>query len=200
LVIAFPLHLHPGVFVRRGIQLPKGDIMPLQEVPSRAVLTRAGYSLIESDRAEEIVDGTFFLSGEIPRRSFERGMANHFRLTLSDNWEPDPLVTDERFMVAHVRGKRLAIFTGCSHAGILNVCQHARELFPGIPFYALVGGLHLVYPNEDLIEETIAELKKFDFRLIMPGHCTGWRAVHAFVSAFGSDIVDPLAVGTQQFL
>jgi 7,8-dihydropterin-6-yl-methyl-4-(beta-D-ribofuranosyl)aminobenzene 5'-phosphate synthase len=86
------------------------------------------------------------------------------------------------------------------HAGVVNVCRHAQDLFPGTPLYALVGGLHLVYPNEDLIDETIAELKKFNFRLIIPGHCTGWRVVHGFVSAFGGETVDPLAVGTQQFL
>jgi len=127
-------------------------------------------------------------------------MANHRRLTPSGDWEPDPLVTDERFMVARVREKGLAIFTGCSHAGIINVCRHAQELFPTTPLYALVGGLHLVYPNEDLIEDTIAELKKFNLRLIIPGHCTGWRPVHALVNAFGGDTVGPLAVGTRQFL
>src|SRR5260221_12191353 len=197
---SIPLHLHPGVFVRRAVRLPNGDIIPLQEVPSRAALSDEGYSLVESDRPEELLDGAFFLSGEIPRQSFERGMANHLRITSSGDWEPDPLVTDERFMVAHVSGKGLVIFTGCSHAGIVNVCRHAQELFPETPFYALVGGLHLVYPNEDLIDETIEELNKFGFRLIIPGHCTGWRAVHAFASVFGRDTVDPLAVGTQQFL
>ena len=197
---SIPLHLHPGVFVRRAVHLPDGDIIPLQEVPFRAALSREGYSLVESDRPEEILDGAFFLSGEIPRRSFERGMANHLRVTSAGDWEPDPLVTDERFMVAHVSRKGLVIFTGCSHAGIVNVCCHAQELFPETPFYALVGGLHLVYPNEDLIDETIAELNKFGFRLIIPGHCTGWRAVHAFATAFGGSTVDPLAVGTQQFL
>jgi metal-dependent hydrolase (beta-lactamase superfamily II) len=79
-------------------------------------------------------------------------MANHLRATSTGEWEPDPLVTDERFMVAHVSGKGLVIFTGCSHAGIVNICRHAQELFPETPFYALVGGLPLVYPNEDLIE------------------------------------------------
>ena len=102
-------------------------------------------------------------------------MPNHLRLMPSGDWEPDPLVTDEHFMVADVRGKGLAIFTGCSHAGVVNVCRHAQDLFPGTSLYALVGGLHLVYPNEDLIDEIIAELKKFNFRLIIPGHCTGWR-------------------------
>jgi 7,8-dihydropterin-6-yl-methyl-4-(beta-D-ribofuranosyl)aminobenzene 5'-phosphate synthase len=66
--------------------------------------------------------------------------------------------------------------------------------------YALVGGLHLVYPNEDLIDATIAELKTFDIGLIIPGHCTGWRAVQALVAAFGASTVDPLAVGTRQTL
>ena len=131
---------------------------------------------------------------------FERGLSNHFQRTGSGDWEPDPLIMDERFLVSHVRGKGLAIFTGCSHAGIVNVCRHAQELFPATPLYALVGGLHLVYPNEELIEDTIAEIKNFGFRVIIPGHCTGWRAVHAFISAFGSDVVDPLAVGTQQSL
>jgi hypothetical protein len=74
-----------------------------------------------------------------------------------------------RFMVAHIRGKGLAIFTGCSHAGIANICSHARDLFPETPLYALVGGLHLVYPNEDLIDPTIAALKEFNFSVIVPG-------------------------------
>jgi 7,8-dihydropterin-6-yl-methyl-4-(beta-D-ribofuranosyl)aminobenzene 5'-phosphate synthase len=65
---------------------------------------------------------------------------------------------------------------------------------------ALVGGLHLVYPNEDLIDATIAELKKLNLSVIIPGPCTGWRAVHAFVGAFGDKTVDPLAVGTRQSL
>jgi len=195
-----PLHVHPGVFVRRGLRLANGDLVPLQEIPARDELSRTGYALVESNQPEAILDGTFFLSGEIPRRSFERGLSNHFQRTGSGDWEPDPLIMDERFLVSHVRGKGLAIFTGCSHAGIVNVCRHAQELFPATPLYALVGGLHLVYPNEELIEDTIAEIKNFGFRVIIPGHCTGWRAVHAFISAFGSDVVDPLAVGTQQSL
>jgi 7,8-dihydropterin-6-yl-methyl-4-(beta-D-ribofuranosyl)aminobenzene 5'-phosphate synthase len=58
---SIPLHLHPGVFVRRAVRLPNGDIIPLQEVPSRATLSREGYSLVESDGPEEILDGAFFL-------------------------------------------------------------------------------------------------------------------------------------------
>ncbi len=195
-----PLHLHPGVFVRRAIRLATGETLPLQDVPSAAALRAGGYVLVESNQREELLDGTFVLSGEIPRTSFERGMGNQVRLTPAGGWEPDALVLDERFLVADVKGKGLVIVTGCSHAGVVNICRHARDLFPHTPFYALVGGLHLVYPNEDLIEATIAALKPFGLRVIIPGHCTGWRAVHAFVSAFGEHAVDPLAVGSRQSL
>lgn len=103
-------------------------------------------------------------------------------------------------MTLTIKGKGLAIFTGCSHAGIVNICRHAQALYPETPMYALVGGLHLVYPNEDLIEATIAELKTFNFSVIIPGHCTGWRAMHAFVREFGEDKVNPLAVGARYSL
>jgi 7,8-dihydropterin-6-yl-methyl-4-(beta-D-ribofuranosyl)aminobenzene 5'-phosphate synthase len=174
--------------------------LPLQEVPTVAVLRGAGYIVVESTRQESILDSTFVLSGEVPRRSFERGLTNHLRRTSTGGWEADPLVLDERFMVAHIEGKGLAIFTGCSHAGIVNICEHAQEMFPGTPLYALVGGFHLVHPNEDLIDETIAALRPLDFKVIIPGHCTGWRAVHAFINAFGDASVDPMAVGSRQTL
>ncbi|MEQ9620033.1 MAG: MBL fold metallo-hydrolase [Deltaproteobacteria bacterium] len=190
-----PLHVHPGAFVKRGDRLQDGTILPLQDVHSPEALERAGLQIKKSEMAERIIDDMFYLSGEIPRESFEKGLENQVRLGDSGSWEPDPLVMEERFLAAHVKGKGLAIFTGCSHAGIINICTHAQRLFPDIPLYALVGGLHLVYPNEELIEESIKALKEFDFQVIIPGHCTGWRAVHALINEFGEDSVNPLAVG-----
>jgi 7,8-dihydropterin-6-yl-methyl-4-(beta-D-ribofuranosyl)aminobenzene 5'-phosphate synthase len=195
-----PLHVHPGAFVKRGLRLEGGVVFPWQDVPSRRVLEESGGRIAASSDPEEILGGTFYLSGEIPRRSFERGLANHLKRSVDGQWEPDPLILDERFMAVHVRGKGIAIFTGCSHAGLLNICSHAQEIFPDVPLYAVVGGLHLVSPNEDLIQQTIAELYGFGLKVIIPGHCTGWRAVHALINAFGEEVVDPLAVGSRQTL
>lgn len=195
-----PLHVHPGAFVKRGLRLESGAIFPLQDVPPRRVLEESGARVVASAEPEEILGGMFYLSGEIPRRSFERGFKNHLKQSTDGQWEADPLIQDERFMAAHVRGKGIAIFTGCSHAGLLNICSHAQEIFPDVPLYAVVGGLHLVSPNEDIIQETVAELHKFGLKVIIPGHCTGWRAVYELVSAFGEEVVDPLAVGSRQTL
>ena len=195
-----PLHVHPDAFVKRAIQLPSGEILALQDVPSQQELESNRAQVLTSKASEEILGGLFYISGESPRNSFERGLKNHLKHSVDGEWEADPWIMDERFMVAHVQGKGMVIFTGCSHAGIVNVCRHAQTEFPNVPFYALIGGLHLVYPNEDLIEETITELKTLGVRHILVGHCTGWRAIHALVEAFGEEVVDPLAVGTRQSL
>ena len=191
-----PLHAHPGAFARRASRRADGRILPLQDVPAPTALDAAGIDLAASDQPEDILDGALSLSGEIPRHSFERGLENQVRLNDAGAWEPDPWCMDERFCCAHVRGKGLVILTGCSHAGVVNICTHARELYD-LPLYGIIGGLHLVYPNEAFIDETIAALRDFGLRVIVPGHCTGWRATHALLNAFGPDAVDPLAVGSR---
>lgn len=43
-----------------------------------------------------------------------------------------------------------------------------------------MGGLHLTGPAfEPLIAPTVAALKEMDPAVIVPAHCTGWRATHA---------------------
>ena len=112
--------------------------------------------MVASAEAEEILDGLFYLSGEIPRRSFEHGWKTHFKRGRTGTGNRIRGSWTSALLAAHVQGKGIAIFTGCSHAGVVNICRHAQEVFPDVPLYALVGGLHLVAPNEDIIPETIA--------------------------------------------
>jgi len=128
--------------------------------------------------------------------SFETGRDDHLCRTSSEAaWEPDPLLMDERMLVAQVRGLGLIVFSACSHAGIVNVCTHVRSLFPDIPIYAVMGGLHLAGVMERIIPDTVEGLKPFNINHIITGHCTGWRALHALANAFG-DAVSQSAVGT----
>ena len=81
-------------------------------------------------------------------------------------------------LVAHVRDLGLIVFSACSHAGIVNVCIHARDLFPDIPIYCVMGGLHLGGIMERIIPETVDGLRPFRINHISPviapvgGRCT----------------------------
>jgi 7,8-dihydropterin-6-yl-methyl-4-(beta-D-ribofuranosyl)aminobenzene 5'-phosphate synthase len=195
-----PCHVNPGMFSERGVRLTSGRMVRVQNVPSVDALTSHGAEVVNRGDARVLLDDCFYLSGEIPRvTTFERGRPDHFsRPSPEAAWEPDPLIMDERFLAVHVRDKGLIIFSSCSHAGIVNVLLHARELFPDVPLYGVLGGLHLAGAGpERIIPETVENLKRFALSQIMPAHCTGWRALYALLREFGESVVTPCAVGSR---
>jgi 7,8-dihydropterin-6-yl-methyl-4-(beta-D-ribofuranosyl)aminobenzene 5'-phosphate synthase len=191
------VHVNPGMFNERAIRLASGTIVPAAEVPSPAAMAALGAAVVNHPAARLLLDGHFYYSGEIPRVSaFEKGRSDHLsRIGAEAPWEPDPLLMDERMLVAQVRGLGLVVLSACSHAGIVNVCTEVTALFPNLPIHCVIGGLHLGGVMERLIPETVEGLRRFAIRHIITGHCTGWRALHALANAFG-DAVSQSAVGT----
>jgi hypothetical protein len=55
----------------------------------------------------------------------------------------DPLILDERFLSAPVRGRGVTVVSACSHAGIVNAALAAQAAFPGEPIDVLLRGYHL---------------------------------------------------------
>lgn len=191
-----PTHVNPGMFARRAFRMPDGSILPFGEVPTLEELSRAGAEVVSSEEGRSLENGTFYLSGEIPRvTAYEKGLPAQVKQEADGSWTADPLVLDERFLAVHLEGAGIVVFSSCSHAGIVNVLTHARELFAPTPLYAVFGGLHLSgAANETWINETVRDLTCFELKRIVPGHCTGWRALHHLIEAFG-DVVVPGAVG-----
>jgi 7,8-dihydropterin-6-yl-methyl-4-(beta-D-ribofuranosyl)aminobenzene 5'-phosphate synthase len=192
-----PFYAHPGMFVTRGVRQPNGTVRRMDDVPSVADLTDFGARMVVTTEPQTFLDGLFYVSGEIPRLTpFERGYPGQMRRT-ADGWEPDELLMDERWLAVNVAGKGLVVLSACSHAGIVNVCKHVRATFPDISIHAVVGGLHLSGPNEEIIPQTVAGLREFGLGTIAAGHCTGWRAMTALANAFGDTVLAPTAVGKQ---
>ena len=191
------VHVNPGMFNERAVRLSSGKIVPVANVPLPSELDRRGAIVVNNAEDRLLLDGHFYYSGEIPRVSaFEKGRDDHFcRKNPEARWEPDPLLLDERLLVAKVRGLGLIVFSSCSHAGIVNVCTHVRALFPDVPIHTVMGGLHLGGVMERNIPDTVDALRPFDIGHIITGHCTGWRALHALANAFG-EAVSQSAVGT----
>ncbi|MBK1658591.1 MBL fold metallo-hydrolase [Paracraurococcus ruber] len=194
---AVPLHLHPGMFAERGSRQPDGGVLPMDRVPPPEAWAAMGAGPVLRSDPYTLLDGLFWISGEIPRRTgYERGLVNQVaRMTEAEPWAPDPLLMDERALAVRVRGKGLVVFSACSHAGIVNVLQHVRDSFPGEPIHAVMGGFHLSGETEAIIPETVRDLAGFGLAHLFPAHCTGWRAVAALERAFGEPAVAPAAVG-----
>ena len=181
---SLPMVVHPKIWTRRRQAVPGREPEELPTLSKRA-LEAEGFAVIERREPALLADSCVLITGEVDRTTdFERGMPAAHQAWTGSAWQHDPLVIDDQALVAHVRGRGLVVLTGCGHAGAVNIVRHAQRL-TGVPtLYALVGGLHLGGPAfEPIIGPTVGALTRMAPALVVPGHCTGWRAQHALAAA-----------------
>jgi 7,8-dihydropterin-6-yl-methyl-4-(beta-D-ribofuranosyl)aminobenzene 5'-phosphate synthase len=192
---SLPVLIHPHFWRRRRLALPGRD--PL-EIPttSRRGLTEAGFDIVEEQQPSFLFDRSVLITGEVPRTTgYEPGFPPQ-QAFVNGGWEPDPLVLDDQALIVNVAGRGLVVITGCGHAGVVNISRYAQRLTGGQPLYALLGGFHLSGPAfEPLIPRVLDDLAAMDPGVLVPAHCTGWRAQHAMSARFPDAFV-PNSVGT----
>jgi len=168
----------------RGIAHHSGPIC-LEADPTPDEITAAGAQVVEDASSHGVLDGFFAVTGAIPRlTTYETGIPGGVRLNRVDDperrWIKDEEIKEERVVVCRLKGKGLVIFTGCSHAGIVNIAYDVLQAFSSPArqsddFYALIGGYHLADASELRLQNTLTDLIDLNPKLLMPGHCTGWR-------------------------
>jgi 7,8-dihydropterin-6-yl-methyl-4-(beta-D-ribofuranosyl)aminobenzene 5'-phosphate synthase len=194
--------LHPDRPDQRGTLNPNGTMILLPPEPTFEALEAAGGRVVRHAEGHALCEGFVFGSGRIDRvTDYETGLVGHHTLR-GDTLVPDPLIMDERFMAAHVRGRGVTVLSSCSHAGVVNVCLGATSHFHGVPVDVVLGGYHLSgRAMETRIEATVRDLKeRIRPRVVAPGHCTGWRAKAALVQAFAPAHYGPSGVGSMYVL
>jgi 7,8-dihydropterin-6-yl-methyl-4-(beta-D-ribofuranosyl)aminobenzene 5'-phosphate synthase len=191
-----PVLVHPNFWRRRRVILPGRDPFELPTTSDRA-LREAGFEIVEDSAPSFLLDGSVLVTGEVPRvTGYEPGFPIQ-QAWLSGQWQPDPLVLDDQALLVNVAGKGLIVITGCGHAGVVNICRYATRLTGGVPLHALIGGFHLTGPLfEPLIPRVLADLAELRPDVLVPAHCTGWRAQHAMGATFG-DVFVPNSIGTR---
>ena len=189
--------LHKDAIVSRGRPFPNGSVSAhTPDNPTGEELTGLGVTVQLHDKEHTVCNDFFYVSGYVPRKvPYEQGIPNHVTLR-GDNWVPDEEIADERYIACHVRGRGIVVFSACSHSGIVNVC---RDVFSkssiNLPIFGIVGGLHLAGAAvQDRIYETVSDLVELRPRVVLAGHCTGWRA-KAHLATNMPEQFQPVAVG-----
>jgi len=190
-----PVFLHPEAWSKRRLLLPGREPFDLP-TPSKSAIKGAGFEIIEEKQPSFLLDGSFLITGEVDRTTeFEKGMPIQ-QAWRNGEWQPDPLVLDDQAAIVNVRDKGLVVITGCGHAGIVNILRYARKLTGIGRVYAVLGGFHLGYPFDAIIPNVCDALADLDPQVIVPAHCTGWKAVHALAARFPNAFIQN-SVGTR---
>ena len=193
--VNMPVLIHPHFWRRRRLVLPGRDPLELPTT-SRRALDEAGFDVIEEQQPSFLFGGSVLITGEVARTTgYEPGFPPQ-QAWLDGSWQPDPLVLDDQALIVNVSGRGLVVMTGCGHAGVVNIARYAQRLCRGLPLYALLGGFHLAGPAfEPLIPRVLDDLAEMNPAVLVPAHCTGWRAQHAMSARFPAAFI-PNAVGT----
>lgn len=85
---------------------------------------------------------------------------------------PDNLEDDTA--LAYNGKEGLVIITGCSHSGICNITEQAKELWGESRVQDIIGGFHLLHPTPQQAAGTLDYLKELRLKKIHPCHCTGF--------------------------
>ena len=191
-----PLVLHPDVWRERRITFPTGVSVRMPP-PSQADLEREGVEVLAERGPTLLLDKTVLVTGQVERQTpFERGFPWQESRTATGGWEPDPWVWDDQAIVVNLRDRGLIVLSGCSHAGAVNVVRQAMRVTGIDRLHAFVGGMHLSGPLFDAaVSPTVAAFAGWQPDVLMPGHCTGWRALHELAIALPHAFV-PTGVGT----
>jgi 7,8-dihydropterin-6-yl-methyl-4-(beta-D-ribofuranosyl)aminobenzene 5'-phosphate synthase len=164
-LIAHPLCFYP----KEKLPLQNnGSILDEAEV-------RRQFPVNLSDRPVCITDDLVFL-GEIPRTSaFELPDTRKRRICFPDGRiEPDQLPDDSALAFRSPAG--LVIITGCSHAGICNIIEYAREVCKENRIVDIIGGLHLISPGPERMIPTAEYLHDLNLAALHACHCTSLAA------------------------
>lgn len=155
------------ILIRPEALLPKyhgnryiGVFTSLKIPEKRMIKIKDNYSI---DPATEI-------SGNIPISYPEDTHYYDFLTKIQEEILPDTF-RDEVFLTLRTNG-RVTIITGCSHNGIINIIETAKQHFTE-PIYCIFGGFHLKDSNELTVKRTADFLNTAKIERVVTGHCTG---------------------------
>ncbi len=136
----------------------------------------AGITIVESKDPRLLANGLLLFLGEVPRETkFEKGFPRmHYDEDGQTHWDP---IEDDTAIVANIRGKGLAILSGCAHSGIVNTVKCAQKTTGIEKIFVVMGGFHLTGADfEPIITPTTQALKELEPEYVIPTHCTGRKA------------------------
>ncbi len=119
-----------------------------------------------------ITENIIFL-GEIPRKMPFEAIDP---IGKRENGKDDFVLDDSALAIKTKKG--LIIVSGCSHAGLCNIIEYAKQVCKEEKIYALLGGFHLF--EKEITDKTIEFIKKQKIAHIYPGHCLSDYAFFEF--------------------
>ncbi|MCL2107888.1 MAG: MBL fold metallo-hydrolase [Oscillospiraceae bacterium] len=175
-----------GCFKKAGVfRVPIGQ--------SREFFDKRRKNFVLFNKFQQIADGMFLLSNEV----FDDCFYDRTLLVKKDGKVSEDDYSHELFMVIFPTGNEedgYVIISACSHNGVVNILNTARNTWEGAPVLGFVGGIHLTNSGKKLlcsyeeIEEIATQIKEMDIGPIYVCHCTGQKGYERLKIHLGDQV------------
>lgn len=158
---------HPDIFIERRVK-----VSFYSNDAGAPKLSEEEMKKIDLQLNKEPQKITSFLrtTGEISDRPYQTGVEPRVQSKRDGVYSVDQVWDDNSIILETKEGQ--VIVTGCSHAGILNICKHAKDTSKA-PIKAIIGGTHMAnYSKEEVLKTGEIFVNKFDNPDLYMNHCT----------------------------
>ena len=167
-----PRHLYLGPNFFKTCYLQEEDkrlrLVSTGMTPRDLEETGVSYSVIEQDITS--IAPNCYLITHFQTLYPEEPVNPIFFRPLRDQMVIDPF-TDEISLVLDTPAG-IHLICGCSHRGILNICENAKAYFHK-PLLSVTGGTHLKDADEARIEQVVSYFEQNPLQRLSSCHCTG---------------------------
>jgi len=127
------------------------------------------FALQPSKEPYFITDKLAFL-GHIERRFDFEAKTPIGKVLVDGSLQDDYMQEDSA--LAYNSSQGLVIITGCSHSGICNIIEQAKDVFKTDTVLDVIGGFHLQKPKPEQLEGTLQYFKQLKPASLHACHCT----------------------------
>lgn len=160
-IIAHPLAFCP----KKEAELSIGSTVTQEEL-------QTSYDLLLTKQPVKLSQNIIFL-GEIPELVAFEPRKQVGETKLSTAFTPDYVLDDSALVFEGAEG--LYIITGCSHSGISNICEYAKQVTGIQTIKSVIGGFHL-FEADSQLDKTIDYFKDNQIDTLYPCHCVSFQA------------------------
>lgn len=188
-----PIVAHPDLFRPCYVKRPSIKYIGVPSNVNKEEIEKNRGKLVLVNRPFEIAKG-IWSTGEVPRiTDFEDVGVEAFTIK-NGKWVKDEMLDDMSLIIEIEDG--VLVVAGCSHAGIINILEHAKRITKRDRILGIIGGLHLIKASEERLSKTTEKLKEMKVERIYAGHCTGFKAQYKLYKEFRENF-KPLATGME---
>ncbi len=175
-------HVGEGIFAARVIAKTGVPDNPL--LLQKADYEKGGGVFVVHAEAVQLYPGVW-LTGPVPRKYPEHNWSPGAQLMTPTGPVEDNLPEDMSLVCDTEAG--LVVLTGCGHAGVINIIDHARHMIRPARVHALIGGIHLFNASEETLRWTAGKLNEVGVDNFLGAHCTGVETVYRYRQDLGLD-------------